>query len=189
MNAQIITLTLVSALALGLTGCASTAPVEEAAVTVHAGGSETDGGALPAAARIDDVDLPGIANLDADLRAAVREAAAEALEDGVVFTVNSGWRSASYQQGLLDDAVSTYGSRTEAARWVATPESSPHVTGDAVDIGPVDASSWLSQHGSAYGLCQIYGNEIWHYELRPDAATSGCPQQYADPTEDPRMRR
>ncbi len=131
-------------------------------MTVHAGGSETDGGALPAArgsttstCRVSRTSMRTCA-------VAVRDAAAEAREDGVVFTVNSGWRSASYQQGLLDDAVSTYGSRTEAARWVATPESSPHVTGDAVDIGPVDASSWLSQHGADFGLCQIYGNEIWH---------------------------
>ena len=31
------------------------------------------------------------------------------------------------------------------------------------------ATAWLSEHGAAYGLCQIYGNEPWHYELRPDA--------------------
>jgi hypothetical protein len=39
----------------------------------------------------------------------------------------------------------------------------------------------------AYGLCQSYGNEPWHYELRPDAVDDGCPPIYADPTEDPRM--
>ncbi|GAA0035197.1 hypothetical protein JCM18882A_18190 [Brevibacterium metallidurans] len=160
----------------------------EATVSVTESGLDLDNGALPADARIDDGDLPGVAKLDANLRKAVEAAAADAREDGVDFTVNSGWRSAAYQKGLLDDAVATYGSRTEAARWVASPESSPHVRGKAVDIGPVDASSWLSQHGADYGLCQIYGNEMWHYELRPEAAESGCPAQYSDPTEDPRMR-
>jgi hypothetical protein len=63
------------------------------------------------------------------------------------------------------------------------------VSGDAVDIGPSDAATWLSEHGAAYGLCQIYGNEPWHYELRPDAVDQGCPPMYADPTHDPRMQR
>ena len=40
-----------------------------------------------------------------------------------------------------------------------------------------------------YGLCRIYGNEPWHYELRPDAVDHGCPPMYADPTHDPRMQR
>ena len=82
-----------------------------------------------------------------------------------------------------------YGSEAEAARWVATPETSAHVSGDAVDIAHSDASVWLSEHGVAYGLCQTYGNEPWHYELRPDAIDHGCPGMFADPTHDPRMRR
>lgn len=47
--------------------------------------------------------------------------------------VNSGWRSPAYQEELLDRAVSTYGSRDEAARWVATPKTSAHVSGAAAD--------------------------------------------------------
>ena len=72
---------------------------------------------------------------------------------------------------------------------MATPDTSPHVSGDAVDIGPAHATPWLSGYGAAYGLCQIYGNEPWHYELRPDAVAHGCPRMYADPTQDPRMQR
>ena len=72
---------------------------------------------------------------------------------------------------------------------MATPGTSAHVAGDAVDIGPSGASSWLSEHGSAYGLCQIYANEPWHYELRPKAIANGCPAMYSDPTQDPRMKR
>ncbi|HET9737332.1 MAG TPA: D-alanyl-D-alanine carboxypeptidase family protein, partial [Solirubrobacteraceae bacterium] len=61
----------------------------------------------------------------------------------------SGWRSPQYQEQLLHGAVSEYGSEEEAARWVATAETSAHVSGDAVDIGPSDATAWLSEHGAA----------------------------------------
>lgn len=129
-----------------------------------------------------------VRNLDPDLLAALRQAARDAEADGVGIRVNSGWRSPAYQRRLLREAIAEHGSEKEAARWVATPKTSEHVKGEAVDVGPVDAASWLSQHGTAYGLCQIYGNEPWHYELRPDAVHDGCPPMYADPTEDPRMR-
>ncbi|MGW5360762.1 peptidase M15, partial [Actinopolymorpha pittospori] len=62
-------------------------------------------------------------------------------------------------------------------------------SGDAVDLGPSGATAWLSKHGGAYGLCQIYNNEPWHYELRPQATDDGCPPRYADPTHDPRMQQ
>ena len=70
---------------------------------------------------------------------------------------------------------------------MATPDTSPHVSGDAVDIGPFDATAWLAEHGTEYGLCRVDGNEPWHYELRPDAIDHRCPPMYGDPTQDPRM--
>ena len=149
---------------------------------------ESDG-AVPDGTTVFDDEIPGVANLDPDLLSALREAAGDASDDGVEFVVDSGWRSPAYQQRLLQEAVSKYGSEEEAARWVATPETSPHVSGDAVDIGPSDATAWLSEHGAAYGLCQVYGNEPWHYELRPDAVGQGCPAMYDDPTHDPRMEQ
>jgi hypothetical protein len=135
-----------------------------------------------------DEEIPAVGRLAPDLLDALRRAATDAEADGVGLRVNSGWRSPEYQQRLLQDAVVEYGSREEAARWVATAETSAHVSGEAVDIGPFVAAAWLSEHGAAYGLCQIYSNEHWHYELRPDAVNDGCPTMYADPTEDPRMR-
>jgi LAS superfamily LD-carboxypeptidase LdcB len=132
---------------------------------------------------------PGVANLDPDLLRALREAATDAADEGIEFSVNSGWRSPEYQNQLLRGAVSKYGSAEEAARWVATADTSAHVSGDAVDIGSFDARAWLSEHGARYGLCQIYGNEPWHYELRLQAIDRGCPPMYADPTQDPRMRQ
>lgn len=134
-------------------------------------------------------EVPGVANLDPDLLAALRQAATAAADDGVELFVDSGWRSPEYQDQLLREAISEYGSEAEAARWVATAETSAHVSGDAVDIERDDATAWLSEHGAEYGLCQIYGNEPWHYELRPEAIDHGCAPMYADPTDDPRMQR
>jgi len=145
-------------------------------------------GAIPDGTSVFDDTIPGVASLDPALLAALRRAATDAAGDGVRFVVNSGWRSPEYQERLLEQAIAEYGSREEAARWVATPATSAHVSGDAVDVGPSDAAEWLSAHGARYGLCQIYGNEPWHYELRPDAVDRGCPPMYADPTEDPRTR-
>jgi hypothetical protein len=147
------------------------------------------GGAVPNGTTVFDDQIPGVANLDPALLGALRQAATDAADDGVEFFVDSGWRSPAYQEHLLHEAVSEYGSEKEAARWVATPNTSAHVSGDAVDIGPATATTWLSEHGAEYRLCQIYSNEPWHYELRPQAIDHGCPPMYADPTHDPRMQQ
>lgn len=155
----------------------------------HGGTTTEADGALPDGVTVFDDQYPGVANLDPDLLQALREAATDAADDDVEFYVNSGWRSAEYQNQLLSEAVSKYGSKEEAARWVATADTSAHVSGDAVDIGPFDATAWLSEHGAHYGLCQIYRNESWHYEMRAEAIRRGCPRMYADPTHDPRMQQ
>jgi hypothetical protein len=146
-------------------------------------------GVLAGGVTVFDDDQPGVVNLDHELLQALRDAATVAAGDGIELDVNSGWRSPEYQNQLLREAVVEYGSEDEAARWVATADTSAHVSGNAVDIGPVDATTWLSEHGARYGLCQIYSNESWHYELRPQAMDGGCPSMYADPTLDPRMQR
>jgi hypothetical protein len=146
-------------------------------------------GAVPDGTSVFDNEVPGVAKLDPALLGALRQAATDAASEGVTFYVDSGWRSPAYQEQLLHDAVAKYGSEQEAARWVATPNTSAHVSGDAVDIGHSDAAAWLSEHGAKYALCQIYGNEPWHYELRPGANDHGCPTAYADPTQDPRMQQ
>ncbi|MGH3338533.1 MAG: M15 family metallopeptidase [Propionibacteriaceae bacterium] len=155
----------------------------------HRGAFGEADGAVPDGATVFDDETAGVANLDSDLLGALRQAATDAGDHGVELFLNSGWRSPEYQEQLLHEAVSEYGSEEEAARWVATPNTSAHVSGDAVDIGPSDAAAWLSEHGAWYGLCQIYSNEPWHYELRPEAIDHGCPPMYADPTHDPRMQQ
>jgi D-alanyl-D-alanine carboxypeptidase len=155
----------------------------------HRGALREADGLLPDRVTVFDGQYPGVTNLNPDLLRALRHAATGAAKDGVEFFVTSGWRSRKYQEELFRQAVSEYGSEEKAAQWAATPGTSAHESGNAVDIGPLGAAAWLSKHGAAYGLCQIYRNEPWHYELRPVAINRGCPRMYADPTQDPRMQR
>jgi zinc D-Ala-D-Ala carboxypeptidase len=165
--------------ALAALGCGATEPTDPKPIglpRMRAAGNLLEGGNGGAAF---DVDRPTIRKLDQDLLDALQAAARDAQSDGVTLVVNSGWRSRKHQLRLFTEAVSKYGSEEEALRYVSTPDTSAHVTGDAIDIGPTDAADWLSQHGSDYGLCQIFANEIWHYEL---ATTPGgeCPEMLPD---------
>ncbi|HIW92688.1 MAG TPA: M15 family metallopeptidase [Candidatus Corynebacterium avicola] len=150
--------------------------------------TDTDGGDLPSNTTAHSTGLAGIDNLEPGLLEALQQATTDAeAQYGVTLNVNSGWRSEAYQQELLDDAVKEYGSIEEASRWVAPATTSSHVSGSAVDIGPVDSAQWLEDNGAAYGLCRTYANEGWHFEHFPEAATQGCPEMYADSSHDPRL--
>lgn len=180
-----------SALSLGGRPAPDTPPRGPATVTTgpgESGATEADG-VLPDGVTIGDDGYAGVSRLDQDLRSALSAAAERMAGDGIRMTITSGWRSAAYQDQLLEEAIGEYGSREQAERWVATPETSLHVAGQAVDVGPWDAAIWLQDHGAEYGLCRIYVNEPWHFELRPEAMGEGCPQTYLDPTEDPRLQR
>ncbi len=125
--------------------------------------------------------VPAITRLVNPLKDALIRAAASAAERHVTFTFTNGWRSERYQQFLFDQAVIEYGSEEEASRWVKRGNQSKHVRGEAVDIATADAMDWLTRFGAEYGLCQIYSNEIWHYEYVADAASSEtCPPAIAD---------
>jgi hypothetical protein len=121
-----------------------------------------------------DVQNPAVGNLDPNLLTAVQQAATAAAADGVTLTIASGWRSVAFQQQLLDDAVATYGSMAIARQYVQTPEHSKHVLGQAVDVGGAGVDQWLITNGAQFGLCQIYANEIWHFELATSPA-GACP--------------
>lgn len=137
---------------------------------------DTTGGWLPDATMLTPFDTanPILSQLDPALLTAVQNAARAAEAAGVGLMVTSGWRSKGFQQRLFDDAVLNYGSVEKAAELVATPETSKHVMGQAIDIGPVAADQWLIANGRQFGLCQIYANEIWHFELAVDAQ-GNCP--------------
>lgn len=129
-----------------------------------------------------------VTKLDPALLGALQDAARAAESDGLTLRVASGWRSPYYQEWLLSQAVTKYGSIEEASKWVGTPESSKHVAGEAVDVGPFDASDWLDRKGDRFGLCRMYQNETWHFELIPSAKDGGCPPMYPDASQDPRLR-
>jgi len=126
-----------------------------------------------------DDEVPAIAKLDRALLDAMRQAEMDAASDGLAFEVTSGWRSTEYQQWLLDDAVEQYASEAVARQFVATPDRSRHVTGDAIDIVPIDAQLWLIEHGARYGICQTYANERWHFELATQPG-GVCPEMKMD---------
>ncbi len=116
-----------------------------------------------------DVANPAVGNLEPALLIAVQQASAAAAAEGITMTITSGWRSPQFQQQLLDDAIATHGSLPAALQYVQPPERSRHVLGQAVDIGGYDADQWLIVNGAQFGLCQIYANEPWHFELAADA--------------------
>lgn len=92
--------------------------------------------------------MPGAAGLEPALRAALERAAGDAAGDGVPLVITSGLRTPEHQERLLAEAIAERGSRAEALRWVATPETSAHVAGEAVDIGPEEARAWLGASGA-----------------------------------------
>lgn len=126
-----------------------------------------------------DVANPAVGRLDPALLSAIQQAAGAASAEGIQMTITSGWRSPQLQQRLLDDAVATYGSMAAARQYVQTPGASKHVIGEAVDVGGTGADQWLIANGSRFGLCQIYANELWHFELATDAAGI-CPPLLPD---------
>ena len=146
--------------------------------------------AVPDGTTVFDDEIPGVANLDSDLLGALRQAATDAADDGVEFVVDSGWRSPEYQEQLLrrGGRRSTAQKRKPPAGW-PPPTRLRTCRGTRSTSGPPMPRRGCPQHGAEYGLCQIYGNEPWHYELRPEAGDHGCPPMYADPTHDPRMQQ
>ena len=132
--------------------------------------TDTIGGYLPDGQTLSPFDAtnPVIAWLDPPLLTAIQSAARSASDDGIDVQITSGWRTKGFQQRLFDDGVRTYGSVEAARQFVASPDASHHVVGKAVDVGPVEADNWMIRNGSRFGLCQIYANEIWHFELAVD---------------------
>ncbi|MBR8742048.1 M15 family metallopeptidase [Nocardiopsis sp. MG754419] len=180
-----VLLSAVTAAACAPTGDAwpeGTSGAERSPVSLFSPLDEADGLVPEGKGLAPDADAPALHRLDPDLLAAVREAAAAAEDQGIEVVVTGGWRAERYQASLWEDAVRTYGGEEEAGRWVATPEESAHVRGEAVDVGYTDAAYWFARHGSEFGLCQTFANEIWHYELTVEPGDT-CPEPVADASE------
>lgn len=178
-----------ASLLIALTGCGQSAAMNARAEALGAPGEGVGPSSLSAAdgyipdgetVSLTD-DVPAVTRLDARLRDALGRAAEAASERDVTFTLTDGWRSERYQEYLFDRAVTEYGSAEEASRWVKHGDESKHVRGEAVDIATADAMDWLSRFGGEYGLCRIYANEAWHFELAADASGT-CPDLLTDST-------
>jgi D-alanyl-D-alanine dipeptidase len=176
----------VAAAALLAAGCAAPVQIEPASttaptpapdpLTIGQAATDTYGGWIPDGQTLSpfDVSNPALAQLDPSLLNAIQDAARAAAAQGVGLRITSGWRSKGFQQRLFDDAVRQYGSADIARQFVASPDISNHVVGQAVDVAPVDADKWLIRNGAQFGLCQIYANELWHFELAVDQQ-GNCP--------------
>jgi D-alanyl-D-alanine dipeptidase len=174
------------AAALLVAGCAAPVQAEPVSTTAPApapdpltiGSAATDtfGGWIADGQTLSPFDLsnPALAQLDPSLLNAIQDAARAATAHGIDLRISSGWRSKGFQQRLFDDAVGKYGSVDIARQFVASPDVSKHVVGQAVDVAPVDADQWLIRNGAQFGLCQIYANELWHFELAVDLQ-GNCP--------------
>ena len=175
---------------LGLAGCAPSEQLatvtaqpmsteELPAPIMDAGLGSADGYvAIGDTVSLDD-EMPAILNLDPVLLDALERAAIDAADRDIRFSFTDAWRSEGYQQYLFEQAVLNYGGEDEARRWVKPADESHHVTGQAVDVATADAMDWLTRFGAAYGLCQIYANEAWHFE-HVASVTDQCPEQLLD---------
>jgi zinc D-Ala-D-Ala carboxypeptidase len=124
-------------------------------------------------------EAPSVTGLDPELERRFEQARALAAEDGIELTLVSGWRSAEEQAQIVEEAIREHGSRAEAERWVLPPETSAHVAGTAIDVGPTDGALWLGEHGEALGLCRTYANEMWHFEAIIEPGGT-CPPMHED---------
>ena len=135
-----------------------------------------------AAPEIDLVDTgsaAGTAGLDPALATAYTLAENDAHAQGVDLWITSGYRSWADQEWLWQDGIATYGSPEAARRWVLPPAESTHVSGRAIDVGPMAGAAWLEANGNRWGLCRMFVNEWWHFELAtiPGGA---CPPMLPD---------
>ncbi len=107
----------------------------------------------------------GTEGLDPALATAYQLAEGQARSEGVTLWITSGFRTWAEQDQLWRDAIVQYGSPEAARRWVLPPQESSHVTGHAIDVGPQPGADWLHANGNRWGLCRMYENEWWHFEL------------------------
>jgi LAS superfamily LD-carboxypeptidase LdcB len=98
-----------------------------------------------------------------------------AQQAGVTFELNSGYRSADYQQRIFDCWVKQLGSPQAARQYALPPSESAHVQGYAMDIAPPSAAAWLESTKGQFGLCRRYQDETWHFEYQLRYKTQGCP--------------
>jgi hypothetical protein len=108
-------------------------------------------------------------------RAAFLAAQTAAKARNLSFVLNSGYRSAAYQERIFDCWVKQLGSPEAARKYALPANESAHVMGYAMDIAPPPAASWLESTKGEFGLCRRYADETWHFEYQAAYKTKGCP--------------
>lgn len=121
----------------------------------------------------------GTEGLDPALALAYTLAQQQAQAAGVPMWITSGYRSPAEQQRMWEEGLRTYGGPEEARRWVLPPDESTHVTGRAIDVGPREGAQWLEANGHRWGLCRVFDNEWWHFEL-VTVPGAPCPPRVPD---------
>lgn len=146
------------------------------------------------------VELTELSNgqrVDTRIYPALQEMFDAARNAGIYPVVASGYRTAQYQQSLMDDKIMEYKAQGYSAakaqelaeEWVAVPGTSEHQLGIAVDINADTAKStsdevyeWLNKNSYQYGFILRYPPdktditgtiyEPWHYRyVGVEAAT------------------
>ena len=138
---------------------------EVAGITTVLAGGLFHAGTAPAQAAPGTGSAAGTEGLDPLLAAAYTLAENQAHRDGVPLSITSGYRTWAEQERMWQDAIVQYGSPDAARHWVLPPAESTHVTGRAIDVGPQIGADWLHANGNRWGLCRLYENEWWHFEL------------------------
>ncbi|WSG63155.1 M15 family metallopeptidase [Nocardia sp. NBC_01730] len=124
----------------------------------------------------------GTEGLEPRLALAYTLAEREARAQSVPLSITSGYRTPDEQQVLWDDGLATYGSPEATRRWVLPPAESTHVSGRAIDVGPQQGAQWLEANGNRWGLCRMFDNEWWHFELATVPGVD-CPPMRPDASE------
>ena len=111
----------------------------------------------------------------------LNEMMAAARSQGIVLQVNSGYRSFAEQQILFDNTLSYWlatglsyeQALFETSRYLATPGTSEHHLGLAVDISEVSSWAWLHENSADFGFILRYpmgseeitgfAYEPWHF--------------------------
>lgn len=105
---------------------------------------------------------------------------ADAAKDGVLITLNSGFRQFADQVRLRrqnvidkskvkDDHYLLTAKSTEFKPPTAIPGWSNHQDGTAFDFSTTwkGVYEWLVKHAIKYGLVRTVQSEVWHWEMRP----------------------
>lgn len=132
--------------------------------------------------------LPGGERVDERIYPWLKKMMDAAREDGIHTVVADGYRTSEEQQKLMDKKIGEYRAqgypfakaKEESERWVASPGTSEHQLGIAVDINAdginsvgTDVYTWLYQNSYKYGFILRYPPdktnitgtvyEPWHY--------------------------